>query len=336
MIRVMEPRYQPPNRQKLSDQLIPALFESEKTKLFQELQSSHAVSLTSDAWTSRSTESYLTITCHFVNKDWKLCSRILQTEKFHGSHTGERVGYELKNCMMNWAIQDKIHIITVDNASNMTVAIEVAGAQKLGCLAHTLNLASNKAMSIQSFQRVLAKVRSVVTFFHKSNIASEVLKEKQHALQLPKHKLINDCKTRWNSTYQMLQRFLAQRPAVLAALLDEKLRKSKSVSGMSDHEVQCCEDFVAVMEVMLTATKILCEEKTPTSGLILPLLEKLSCHFERKDGDSNFVLTLKNAVGQSLATRYTDVNLRMFLEESSALDPRTKGKTCIQEETWER
>jgi hypothetical protein len=134
----------------------------------------------------------------------------------------------------------------------------------------------------------------------------------------------------------MLQRFLAQRPAVLAALLDEKLRKSKSVSGMSDHEVQCCEDFVAVMEVMLTATMILCEEKTPTSGLILPLLEKLSYHFERKDGDSDFVLTLKNAVGQSLATRYTDVNLRMFLEESSALDPRTKGKTCIQEETWER
>ncbi|XP_062585055.1 E3 SUMO-protein ligase ZBED1-like [Saccostrea cucullata] len=26
----------------------------------------------------------------------------------------------------------------------------------------------------------------------------------------------------------------------------------------------------------------------------------------------------------------------MFLEESSALDPRTKGKPCIQAETWER
>ncbi|XP_078331257.1 zinc finger BED domain-containing protein 4-like [Crassostrea virginica] len=98
--------------------------------------------------------------------------------------------------------------MTVDNASNMSVALEVAGAQKLGCLAHTLNLASNKAMSIQSLQRVLAKVRSIVTFFHKSNIATEMLKEKQLALQLPQHKLINDCKTRWNSTYQMIQRFL--------------------------------------------------------------------------------------------------------------------------------
>lgn len=59
----------------------------------------------------------------------------------------------------------------------MTVAIEVAGVQKLGCLA----LASNKALS-------LANVRSVDTFSHKSNIATEVLQEKQLTLQLPKHK----------------------------------------------------------------------------------------------------------------------------------------------------
>ena len=105
---------------------------------------------------------------------------------------------------------------------------------------------------------------------------------------------------------------------------------------MTDQEVQICEDFVSVMEVMLTATLVLCEEKTPTSGLILPLLRKLLHHFERKEGDSDFILTLKNAVGQNLATRYTDNNVRMFLEESSALDPRTKGKPCIQAETWKR
>ena len=59
-----------------------------------------------------------------------MCSRILQTENFLGSQTGERVGFELKDCMINWGIQDKVNIITVDNASNMTVVVEVAGAQK--------------------------------------------------------------------------------------------------------------------------------------------------------------------------------------------------------------
>lgn len=69
--------------------------------------------------------------------------------------------------------------------------LEVSGANlKLGCFAHTLNLASNKALGIPSLDKILGKVRSVVTYFHKSNIATEILKEKQAALQLPKHKLI--------------------------------------------------------------------------------------------------------------------------------------------------
>jgi hypothetical protein len=132
---------------------------------------------------------------------WVMLSKILQTEHFHGSHTGENVGLELTNCMINWGIKDKVDVITSDNASNMTVAIEIAGVQKLGCLAHTLNLASNKAFSLPVLQKVLAKVKSIITFFHESNIATEVLGEKQKTLLLPQHKLISDCKTRWNSTY---------------------------------------------------------------------------------------------------------------------------------------
>lgn len=84
--------------------------------------------------------------------------------------------------MLNRGIKEKVSVITSDNASNMTVAIAVAGVQKLGCLA----VASNKALSLPLLQRVL--VRSVDTFFHKSNIATEVLQEKQLTLQLPKHK----------------------------------------------------------------------------------------------------------------------------------------------------
>lgn len=111
MLSVLEPRYQTPNRQKITDFLIPALYENQKSKLIADLQTAEAVSLTTDAWTSRATESYLTITCHYVNKEWVMCSKVLQTERFHGSHTGENVGLELTNCMINWEIkkQSKSH-----------------------------------------------------------------------------------------------------------------------------------------------------------------------------------------------------------------------------------
>lgn len=96
MQSVLEPRYQPPNRQKISDFLIPTLYENQKSVLFAELQTAEAVSLTTDAWTSRATKSYLTITCHYVDKNWMIQSKVLQTEHFHGPHTGENVGRELK------------------------------------------------------------------------------------------------------------------------------------------------------------------------------------------------------------------------------------------------
>lgn len=67
-----------------------------------------------------------------------------------------------------------------------------------------------------------------------------------------------DCKTRWNFTYSMLERFLEQRPAILATLIDENVKRKNQkgtiVAGMLDSEKQRCEEFVEVMKIMMTAT----------------------------------------------------------------------------------
>lgn len=90
--------------------------------------------------------------------------------------------------MVKWGIEKKVKVITMDNASNMDIAIQVSGAElKLRCFAHTLNLASNKALNDPSLLKVLGRVRSVVTFFHKSNIATELLKVKREGLNLSTH-----------------------------------------------------------------------------------------------------------------------------------------------------
>ena len=47
------------------------------------------------------------------------------------------------------------------------------------------------------------------------------LREKQKLLGLPKHQLINNCITRWGSTYEMLKRFLEQQQAICAMLLED-------------------------------------------------------------------------------------------------------------------
>ncbi|KAI4819740.1 hypothetical protein KUCAC02_004976 [Chaenocephalus aceratus] len=63
--------------------------------------------------------------------------------------------------------------------------------------------------------QLLGRVRRSATFFHRS----AYLKEKQKCLGLNNHKLITDVATRWNSAYDMVERFLEQQPAIRATLL---------------------------------------------------------------------------------------------------------------------
>lgn len=42
---------------------------------------------------------------------------------------------------------------------------------------------------------------------------------------LPQHSLIIDVKTRWNTLYLMIERFLEQFPAIQAAVMDPRIKR---------------------------------------------------------------------------------------------------------------
>lgn len=54
------------------------------------------IAITHDGWTSCATESYDTITAHFINNDWELHSAVLQTCKVEGSHTAQNIAGRLQ------------------------------------------------------------------------------------------------------------------------------------------------------------------------------------------------------------------------------------------------
>ena len=107
-------------------------------------------------------------------------------------------------------------VFVQDTAANATKAPKIMEDPRLGigCLAHTINLSAISAISATSVKPVVnlvAKAKKLVTVLHKSDQAAIVLKRKQALLlenKMPK--LIQECATRWNSTYDMLQRFTEQ------------------------------------------------------------------------------------------------------------------------------
>lgn len=58
------------------------------------------------------------------------------------------------------------------------------------CVAHTLNLATQRGLQVPLMERLLGRIRRVVSFFHKSTTAMALLRSKQTILELPQHKLI--------------------------------------------------------------------------------------------------------------------------------------------------
>lgn len=338
----LEPRYQVPNRQTFSEQLVPTLHKAEAEKLKNDMKSADAVGITTDGWTSRTTEPYNTITAHYINfEDAKLESKVLQTEKMMGNHTGENLALELDEALTKWELQGKVTAVTVDNAANIGKACTLSRwcDLKIGCFAHTLNLAASKTAQIA--QDNFAKwVRPAVKFFHKSHVGAQVLSEMQKNLSLPNHKLILDVKTRWNSSYLMIERFMEQRLAVSASLddprLDGQLDARLVKSDLDELQIRKANEYLELMKHFYDATKVVSSENSPCASLILTIQTALEKTFTVAEADSEFVKKLKNTVLNDLQKRYKDPALRNFLEEATALDPRTKNKKCVPKETWAR
>ena len=145
LLAVMDPRYIPPSRTHLSDTVVPDVCVTSCKDMEDDLAKAESLALTTDSWTSRATESYLTVTVHYV-LNWEMKSAVLQTRTMYESHTSANLAAELCNAVDEWKLKrPNISIpVTTDNATNIVNAVNEAEGlgPQIGCFAHTVNLAA--------------------------------------------------------------------------------------------------------------------------------------------------------------------------------------------------
>lgn len=170
-MKTLDPRYAVPSRTHFSAVVIPGLYDKTRKAIESDLAKTESLALTTDSWTSRATQSYMTVTVHYM-LDWQMKSAVLQTRPLYESHTSAHLAEELKNAVTEWKLERPNTTIPVatDNAANIVNAVNetVELGPQIGCFAHTVNLAAKRAVSINGVSRLLGKVRKVVTFFHRS------------------------------------------------------------------------------------------------------------------------------------------------------------------------
>ncbi|KAL4006660.1 nucleobindin [Sarotherodon galilaeus] len=94
LVKVLDPRYVMPGRKHFSKVELPRLYDACRAKVEKDVCSVMHYALTTDLWTSRDTQPYMSVTIHFINKDWTLCARCLQTAYFPEDHTGGMLAQE--------------------------------------------------------------------------------------------------------------------------------------------------------------------------------------------------------------------------------------------------
>lgn len=335
IVYMLNPGYKLPTRKTLSQSLIPKMCTKQEEKVRHNMENANAVCLTTDGWTSDNNQSYLAVTAHYIlstSEATKLHSNLLGCVEFNERHTSENLTEFLKNIMREWHIENKITAIASDNAANITAAIREGDWRQIPCFAHTLNLWVQSAL--QHLTPALTKVKSVVEFFKRSSQGNEKLLSMQKRFSLPTLKLKQDVATRWNSTYDMLHRFIQSKDAIIStiALIRPDL-------ALSDHDWVVIESVLPILKLFYDVTVEVSGEKNVTLSKVIPLCRIMLSYIKGRLQEQSNIEEIKNIVQhlhKELNQRFGYIESNILNAESTILDPRFKNKGFQDPKLYDR
>ncbi|KAJ8048377.1 Zinc finger BED domain-containing protein 1 [Holothuria leucospilota] len=175
-----------------------------------------------------------------------------------------------------------------------------------------VKLCINSGLDVPAISKVLGAASRLVGHFRKSNVATKALAIKQEQMGTTQHKLIQSCKTRWNSTYDMLRRLEEQRWPICAVLSDAEYTSVSDARTfeLTDRDWKLVIDLSKCLKFLQVATTALSSEMKPTLSIVEPIMSAIATgHMKVLERDSEAIRTFKTTVSNALQTRFNFVNV---------------------------
>ncbi|CAM4697888.1 unnamed protein product [Leuciscus chuanchicus] len=291
MLKVLDARYVVPSRKYFADVALPHLYNTTREKIRSELKEMQFYSATTDLWSSRTMQPYLSLTVHYINTSWTLRSICLQTAYFPDNHT---------DALSSWGLsEERLVCMTTDSGTNIIKALKDNNWPSLQCFGHRLHNAIENGVKDPRIDRAIGVCKKAVSAFSYSWKKRRDMTEVQAELGLPQHLLISESPTRWGSRQKMIERFLEQEKAITRVLgADKKTR----------HLVPTWQDL-EVLEATNKAVKPLQDFTDALSGE----------SYRRK---KELTKTIKANIMRYLESKYCDLEKEELLDMATLLDPR--------------
>nr|XP_055037872.1 E3 SUMO-protein ligase ZBED1-like [Misgurnus anguillicaudatus] len=324
MLQAFDKQYVPPDRKYFSKKAVPEKYLKMKDSLTRELKDADHFSLTTDMWSSVNMMPYMSVTIHYLNTNWELKSRCLETSFMPESHTSDNLSEALRSTLEEWSLDEtKLACVTSDNGANIVAAVRKLGWGWLPCFGHNLHLAVTNSMKAEKERtaRAMGLCRTLVTAFSHSWQKNQHLQKEQIELDLPQHSLVLDCPTRWGTKQKMIARILEQGPAIRRVLDDR--RTQHLLPTWQDIEVM--ESVNAALKSVADFTDALSSERAVTASSLKPVLqlvtEELLLPAEK---DTQLTRNLKEKMSAVLLEKYSAPSTQQLLAKTAFVDPRYK------------
>jgi hypothetical protein len=319
LMNVSSPNFKIPSRRDISRRL-EGKYNSFQDLFKNELNKVKYVSLTMDIWTDIHTQSYLGVTVHF-EKNNKLASGLLGVIDLQERHTSQYIADTLNEVCKQWDISlETITAIVTDGAANITKAVDLLFGnpnkpRHIPCFAHTLNLVAQNAIArVTDLSLLIKNVKSIVTWFKHSVVASDELRKVSNS------KLTQEVPTRWNSTFYMLERFIA-----LRRFINDIVNRNTSAPPMvCAKDIEEIIEIITVLRPLEAATKELCGEQYVSSSMVIPIVHLLETKIDEATTTQILSNQLKNALKLECSKRLGQIENVTFLAIATILDPRFK------------
>lgn len=257
--------------------------------------------LTSDIWSSRTSEAYISLMVHYLTKSFTMKVITLRCAPFSNvRHTGAEIAKIIKESLEDAGMcLDNLVVYVTDNASNAIKSAKDLGVKHQGCVAHLLNLIVQKLVRwkltidnqptldgiskhLHNISKSIEIVRDYVKYLSSSTIGSEWLKKSMERSNENPRSIPLDVITRWNSTLYMLKiatKLRVHLDAFCSYIYTEEGRAAFSncskITQISHEQWFLLQNICKLLDLFDLATKALSGEKYPTWALTLPVLREI-------------------------------------------------------------
>ena len=203
----------------------------------------------------------------------------------------------------------------------MKAAVKNSGMTSIPCFIHTLQLCIHDSIfSQKTIKEILTSCRGITTHFNHSPIPCAKLKSIQQQLSTEPHKMKQDVPTRWNSTFEMLQRTFEQKVplATYAEEFDE-------IKLPTNYQWGIVEKLVYILAPFENLTKK-CGRKDETCAIIIPSVLALKVLLQKASSSDKYagIMTMIDELIKSVTKRLDEFLLNKIFCVSTFLDPRHK------------